>query len=112
MSGDSDLWNVKYLLQTEIAFLEKYSFYATHFKHNRLQRVTKNPPDKTDILLQEYYQHSYQVSSVIETRKNLLRRITQQIQLTCKHEWETDLIDIDPDNSQTIVYCKICEKLK
>lgn len=112
MSGDSDLCNVQYLLQTEIAFLEKYSFYATHFKHNHLQRMAKNPPDKTDILLQEYYQHSYQVSSVIETRKNLLRRITQQIQLTCKHEWETDLIDIDPDRSQTIVYCKICEILK
>ena len=27
----------------------------------------------------------------------------------CKHEWVQDSIDIDPDRSQTIEYCKICE---
>tara|TARA_B110000285_G_C14696246_1_gene411341 strand:+ start:187 stop:525 length:339 start_codon:yes stop_codon:yes gene_type:complete len=112
MSSESDLCNVQQLLETEISFLEKYSFYATQFKHIHLHRMTKDPPDDADMLLQEYYQHSYQVSSVIETRKNILGRIIQQVQLKCKHEWETDLIDIDPDTSQAIVYCKICEKTK
>lgn len=31
---------------------------------------------------------------------------------TCVHEWVIDLIDIDPDNSRQITYCKHCEFTK
>ena len=109
---DKELQIVKGLLETEIAFLEKYAFYAKQVKHTHLQHMAKNTPDNTDIILQEYYQHSYQVSSVIEKRKDILHRIHEEMQLKCSHDWEEDLIDIDPDTSQTIVYCKICEKMK
>lgn len=27
----------------------------------------------------------------------------------CNHVWTEDYIDIDPDRSQKIVYCEICE---
>ena len=27
----------------------------------------------------------------------------------CIHDWIEDWIDIDPDRSQRIVYCRICE---
>lgn len=27
----------------------------------------------------------------------------------CNHQWIKDTIDIDPDRSQTIVYCRLCE---
>ena len=30
----------------------------------------------------------------------------------CVHEWITDLIDIDPDRSRQITYCKHCEVTK
>ena len=30
----------------------------------------------------------------------------------CEHEFIKDVIDIDPERSQTIIYCKICEYTK
>jgi hypothetical protein len=33
----------------------------------------------------------------------------QYIQSLCNHEFETDTIDINPDESKTISYCKFCE---
>jgi hypothetical protein len=35
--------------------------------------------------------------------------LNQQIKNMCNHEFETDTIDINPDESRTISYCKICE---
>ena len=43
-------------------------------------------------------------------RKDLLTRVNLEIEDNCNHVWETDLIDIDPDNSKTIQYCTKCEK--
>lgn len=37
---------------------------------------------------------------------------SSNIQDTCVHEWIKDLIDIDPDRSQQITYCKHCEVTK
>ena len=48
----------------------------------------------------------------IERKKyilNLKNLCTQHIQNICNHEFETDTIDINPDESKTISYCKICE---
>ena len=39
----------------------------------------------------------------------LNEKIRSKLISICKHEWITDLIDIDPDRSQTIEYCKICQ---
>lgn len=42
----------------------------------------------------------------------LNEKIRTKIVSICNHEWITDSIDIDPDRSQTIEYCKICQKSK
>jgi hypothetical protein len=42
----------------------------------------------------------------------LNERIRANLTSICKHEWVTDLIDIDPDRSQTIEYCRICQATK
>ena len=39
-----------------------------------------------------------------------LQLVEEQIKLKCKHNYVTDDIDIDPDNSIRICYCTICEK--
>jgi hypothetical protein len=39
-------------------------------------------------------------------------KLNKNISLLCKHEWIVDSIDIDPDRSKTIEYCKICELTK
>jgi hypothetical protein len=48
----------------------------------------------------------------IEHIKSLMlsnEKIRSKIISLCKHEWIQDSIDIDPDRSQTIEYCKICQ---
>jgi hypothetical protein len=40
---------------------------------------------------------------------NLKKICNQYIQNLCNHEFETDTIDINPDESKTISYCKFCE---
>jgi hypothetical protein len=42
----------------------------------------------------------------------LSEKIRTKIISICNHEWITDSIDIDPDTSQTIEYCKICQVSK
>jgi hypothetical protein len=41
---------------------------------------------------------------------NFLKHIDEQIKNKCQHNYVTDDIDIDPDNSIRIQYCSICEK--
>ena len=41
--------------------------------------------------------------------KEILHYVERYIKTHCKHEIIQDLIDIDPDRSKTIFYCKHCE---
>ena len=48
----------------------------------------------------------------IKLKKNILHLknvCKKNIQKICKHDFVTDLIDINPDESRSITYCKICE---
>ena len=38
----------------------------------------------------------------------LNEQLHKKIKSLCKHEWIEDSIDIDPDRSKTIEYCKVC----
>ena len=42
--------------------------------------------------------------------ENYLTIVNDQINQSCQHNYVTDDIDIDPDNSMRIYYCSICEK--
>ena len=107
---NKELHIVKLLLEEELKFLNKYIFYSNMLKKNS---IVMNDINEQDInLLNEYYQHSLQANSVIEIRQNLLTRICNSIEDECEHIWETDQIDIDPDRSQTIIYCIKCKKNK
>jgi len=44
--------------------------------------------------------------------KNLKQICDDKITKLCQHEFENDLIDILPDRSQNITYCKICNYTK
>ena len=50
------------------------------------------------------YVHAYSTPEFNEIYR-LMQRFTRN---RCAHDIETDTIDIDPDRSQTIRYCKIC----
>jgi len=50
----------------------------------------------------------------ISARNRMYRHVRQSIlnylEQLCEHHIVTDLIDIDPDRSQTIRYCKYCRR--
>lgn len=48
----------------------------------------------------------------IENVKDLLNHTNEYIQRSCKHEMEDDYIDINPETTMYISYCKICEFTK
>ena len=45
----------------------------------------------------------------LEQQEENLIIIKQFLKKYCDHEWITDSIDIDPDRSQYIKYCRNCE---
>ena len=54
--------------------------------------------DKIDSLIQQLYYYE----TIINNKLNNI----------CEHEWITDDIDIDPERSTKITYCKCCEVSK
>ena len=46
--------------------------------------------------------------SLLSNIRSTLERIDNILKAECKHEYIEDLIDITPDRSQKITYCKIC----
>lgn len=52
-------------------------------------------------LLNQYSEH---LNHLVLLNTQLHKKITS----LCKHEWIEDSIDIDPDRSKTIEYCKVC----
>ena len=47
-------------------------------------------------------------NSLVQQEGNLII-IGNFLRKYCEHEWVTDSIDIDPDRSQYIKYCRNCE---
>jgi hypothetical protein len=67
--------------------------------------------DEIEKLNAEYLCHDNK-QFFIERKKHILylkNLCNEYIQNMCNHEFETDTIDINPDESRTISYCKICE---
>lgn len=52
-------------------------------------------------LLNQYSEH---INQLVLLNTQLHKKII----MLCKHEWIEDSIDIDPDRSKTIEYCKVC----
>ena len=66
----------------------------------------------------DYYQYNKTITEINELLNQhseyfnqlllLNEKLNQKIVSLCKHEWIIDTIDIDPDRSKTIEYCKVC----
>ena len=55
-----------------------------------------------------FFKHRKNNTLILEKIENLLIFINCKLMADCKHEYENDYIDINPDKSQQICYCKIC----
>ena len=81
-----------YLIDTSITSNSDYSQYNKDINEINQMLNNQNEYIKQIILLNE--------------------KVKQKIASLCKHEWIVDSIDIDPDRSKTIEYCKICQITK
>lgn len=65
-----------------------------------------------DNSLNKIFNHELNNSFFVEKKNHILylkNLCNQYIQNLCNHEFESDTIDITPDESKTISYCKFCE---
>ena len=60
-------------------------------------------------IINEYSKIFKNIHFQVNDMKTLLDITTKYIQTKCQHEMEMDFIDINPDVSKSISYCKICE---
>jgi hypothetical protein len=70
--------------------------------------------DVGEIIMEELnlIQHMYSFNTKLKYLKQLKNICHTRIKNLCKHEYEEDMIDITPDRSEKIIYCKICEDTK
>lgn len=55
-----------------------------------------------------YINHKEAIQSQIKNMENCKTWCENNIDKLCTHEFIVDMIDINPDKSKTICYCKIC----
>jgi hypothetical protein len=55
-----------------------------------------------------FFMSRYNVTAIIGKLTTLIEFIEHQIRCECKHEYVEDYIDIDPEKSVRISYCKLC----
>ena len=48
----------------------------------------------------------------LENKTELLTELITYCRENCQHEWINDMIDINPDKSQRIIYCQKCQLSK
>jgi hypothetical protein len=76
-------------------------------KNTNLKKKVSNIGMKDSLL-----QNSYLTDDELRVYKKPKLSCSNIQYKTCFHEWVIDLIDIDPDRSQRITYCKHCEFTK
>jgi hypothetical protein len=57
---------------------------------------------------QIFFQGRKNVTTIVDKLTNLIGFIDNHIRADCKHEYVEDYIDIDPEKSMRICYCKLC----
>lgn len=88
--------------------LEYYLFYRKHYESVMINlddiiNSTLDPSSNEFDLSQANF--------LIERKQHVTKLKTEcdtKILELCKHEFEDDLIDITPDSSKNITYCKVC----
>jgi hypothetical protein len=81
--------------------LEYYLFYRNHYESiiNNLDDTINSELDPCHkIFLIERKEHITKLKTICDNK----------ILELCNHEFEDDMIDITPDSSKNIKYCKIC----
>jgi len=112
------LLNMKNENDYAIAYLKEINHNHSAMKEETVLRLIDTSLNVNENVIQ-YNKHIAEINQLLNEQtehiKHLMlsnERIRTKIISICKHEWITDSIDIDPDRSQTIEYCKICQVSK
>ncbi|MCK5158589.1 MAG: hypothetical protein KAR08_05505 [Candidatus Heimdallarchaeota archaeon] len=60
-------------------------------------------------LKQQCEREIHTLTNIIETKKEMLEKIENDLLTKCNHEWIIDYIDVEIEKTDTIKYCKHCE---
>jgi hypothetical protein len=116
--------NIDYLLKMKnendynVAYLKEINNNYTKMKEETILNLIDTSLNVNEDVLQ-YNKHISEINDNLNQQDEHLRKliflnekIRKKLISICNHEWITDSVDIDPDRSQTIEYCKICQATK
>jgi hypothetical protein len=90
--------------------LENIDVVIEHF--NEINDLSNEYVSSMDRYLHIIFDTEIHKNCFLEKRKQIVElkdMCKTYIQKYCNHEMVEDLIDITPDKSRTIIYCKLCE---
>ena len=100
------------------AYLKEINLVYKNMKENTVYHLIDTSLNVNEEFLQ-YNKHITEIDALLNQQNEhiiklilLNKKINTKLIDICKHDWVTDLIDIDPDRSKTIEYCKICSFTK
>jgi hypothetical protein len=98
-----------------IAYLKEINMNYAKMKEETILNLIDTSLNVNEDVLQ-YNKHITEINANLNEQDEHLKKlillnnkIRSKLTSMCKHEWIQDSIDIDPDRSQTIEYCKICQ---
>jgi hypothetical protein len=98
-----------------IAYLKEINNNYVKMKEETVLTLIDTSLNVNEDVLQ-YNKHITEINANLNQQDEHLKqlimlnnKIRNKLTSMCKHDWVQDLIDIDPDRSQTIEYCKICQ---
>jgi len=79
--------------------------FETEFFLNELEELPDCIQENELTLVNDITYYKSKLKHYIELKNICINKI----RVLCQHEFETDYIDITPERSERITYCKICE---
>lgn len=91
-----NLCEIKRMIEINIQMIQTNQCYELHMPAGELWQAffSIGDPQKLQRELQQW--------------NALLEKVNQEIWSRCEHDFVTDTIDLTPEKSQTIYYCKHC----
>lgn len=100
------------------AYLKEINVVYKNMKEDTVYHLIDTSLNVNEDFLQ-YNKHITEIDALLNQQNEhiiklilLNKKINAKLINICKHEYITDLIDIDPDISKTIEYCKNCGNTK
>jgi len=103
--------NIKHKIDSVNDMIQSNDQLMNHIYHYSSNK-SANPLEEYSQLCNECNCSSEQLNKQILSLTTYLHQINNQINTLCVHDWVTDYIDIDVEQSMEITYCSICEKNK